>query len=112
MPELSRKLSGSDPVGCNSRLVGFIKIETAAGPASRGLADDDASLGQVLVRLAGQSSRMALVRGGSLKDTRRTGSRMTVTQTPMLSADLTMLAQDLERTFVQARRAAALQLAG
>lgn len=112
MPEVSRKFSSNDPVGCNSRLVGFITIETAACPASRGLVDDDASLGQALFRLAGQSSRMALVRGGLLKGRPLSVSRTHSLQPAILSADLPTLIEDLERTLAGARRAAALQLAG
>jgi hypothetical protein len=99
-------------VACNSRLVGFITIETAACPASRGLVDDDATLGQALGRLAAGSSRSRLVRGGILVQPSFGKSRLPALPPAALSANLTMLAQDLERTLVQARRTAALQIAG
>lgn len=99
-------------MGCNSRLVGFITIETAACPASRGLVDDDASLGQVLYRLAGQNSRRTVLRGTLLPSRCQGGSRIASLQPAVLAADLTMLAGDLERRLAEARRAAALHLAG
>jgi hypothetical protein len=110
-------ISSNDPVDCKSRLVGFITIETAACPASRGLVEEDASLGQALAGLARQTHARQTLRGlakcgGSRPPASFTQPRMALLTPPRLSADLGALASELEQALERARRAVLLNLAG
>ena len=94
-----------------SRLIGFIAIETAAQPLSRGPVDDDATLGALLARLTGPVASNLPVRCAS-KSARlpaRGGvpRQLRLPVAASLAADLAALEADLDRTLRQARRLAA-----